>query len=35
MARQMGGNTVIMAGSITLTTIAAAVTMPLILIAAS
>ncbi len=33
MARQMGGNTVIMAGSITLTTIAAAVTMPLILIA--
>ena len=35
MARQMGGNTAIMAGSITLTTIAAAVTMPLILIAVS
>lgn len=32
MARQMGGNTAIMAGSITLTTIAAALTMPLILI---
>ena len=32
MARQMGGDTAIMAGSITVTTIAAAVTMPLILI---
>lgn len=33
MARQMGGNTLIMAGSITLTTIAAAATIPLVLMA--
>jgi len=35
MARQMGGNASIMAGSITLTTLAAAATMPLILLAIS
>ena len=31
MARQMGGDTVMLAGSITATTLAAAVTMPVIL----